>query len=117
MQSIWGPLGLLDHGDTVQRHVDDGRRRRLPIGGNLAFRRETLVAAGGGRTDLGKVNNTLICGEDYEILLQLRRVGPFVGLYDPAITVRHFIPAMKLRPRYVRQWFSLARQDGGPNGR
>jgi len=59
MQSIWGRLG---HGDTVQQHVDDGRRRRLPVGGNLAFRRETLVV-GGRRTHLGKVNNTLTCGE------------------------------------------------------
>jgi len=105
IQPLWGPLGLLDHGDTVQRHVDDDRRRRLPIGGNLAFRRETLVAVGGWRTDLGKVDNTLICGEDHEIFLRLRRVGLYVGVYDPAIRVRHFIPEMKVRTTYFRHWF------------
>jgi len=105
IQPLWGPLGLLDHGDTVQRHVDDDRRRRLPIGGNLAFRRETLVAVGGWRTDLGKVDNTLICGEDHEIFLRLRRVGLYVGVYDPAIRVRHFIPETKVRTTYFRHWF------------
>ena len=105
LRPIWGPLGLLDHGDLVEKHVDDGRRRRLPIGGNLAFRRETLIGVGGWRTDLGKVNNSLICGEDYEIFLRLRRFGAYVGLYDPTLTVRHFIPPTKLRAAYFHRWF------------
>ena len=60
---------------------------------------------GGWRTDLGKVNNTLISGEDYEIFMRLRRSRLYAGLYDPELTVRHYVPAERLTRRYFRQWF------------
>jgi len=105
LQSVWGPLGLLDHGERPLEHVDDGVRRRLPIGGNIAFRRTTLQAIGGWREDLGKIDNSLICGEDYEIFLRLKRRGLYRGLYDPSIVVWHFVPIAKLTHAYFRRWF------------
>lgn len=105
LQPIWGPLGLLDHGDAMVRHADDGVRRRLPIGGNVAFRRAALVAVGGWRIDLGKVDNSLICGEDHEVFLRLKRHGLYEGIYDPAVVVQHLVPDAKLRHAYFRRWF------------
>jgi hypothetical protein len=79
--------------------------QRLPIGANLAFSRAALMTVGGWRTDLGKVNNTLISGEDHEIFLRLRKHGLYAGYYDPSIGVRHYVPAARLTRRYFRQWF------------
>jgi glycosyltransferase involved in cell wall biosynthesis len=104
-QDIWGPLAIVDYGDTPIEYLPHSQGQRLPIGANLAFARTALVAIGGWRTDLGKVNNTLISGEDHEIFLRMKRHGLFSGFYEPQITVRHYVPASRLTRRYFRRWF------------
>jgi glycosyltransferase involved in cell wall biosynthesis len=104
-QDIWGPLALVDYGDEPVDYVASSTGQRLPIGANLAFRRDVLVTVGGWRTDLGKVNNTLTSGEDHEIFCRLRRFQLYSGFYDPAMTVRHYVPGRRLTRRYFRQWF------------
>jgi glycosyltransferase involved in cell wall biosynthesis len=104
-QDIWGPLAIVDYGDTPADYVAESTGQRLPIGANLAFAREALITIGGWRTDLGKVNNTLISGEDHEIFMRLRRHGLYAGYYDPAAAVRHFVPAARLTRQYFRRWF------------
>jgi glucosyl-dolichyl phosphate glucuronosyltransferase len=104
-QAIWGPLAILDYGDTPVDYLPESTEQRLPIGANLSFTRRALVTIGGWRTDLGKVNNTLISGEDHEIFSRLRRHDLYKGYYDPAVAVRHFVPAGRLTRRYFRKWF------------
>ena len=104
-QDIWGPLAIVDYGDEPVDYRPERTWQRLPIGANLAFARDALVAIGGWRTDLGKVNNTLISGEDHEIFMRLRRHGRYAGYYDPAASVRHFVPATRLTRTYFRRWF------------
>lgn len=104
-QDIWGPLALVDYGDDPAEYVASSTGQRLPIGANLAFRRDALVHVGGWRTDLGKVDNTLISGEDHEIFSRLRRFKLYSGFYDPQICVRHYVPARRLTREYFRQWF------------
>ena len=104
-QDIWGPLAIVDYGDEAVPYVAERTGQRLPIGANLAFARDALVAIGGWRTDLGKVNNTLISGEDHEIFMRLRRFQLYGGYYDPEIVVRHFVPAARLTRAYFRRWF------------
>lgn len=102
---IWGPLAILDYGDVPLRYTKDTRGQKLPIGANLAFSREALRKLGGWRTDLGKLNNTLISGEDHEIFYRLRTADLFRGVYDPAILVRHHVPPSRMTRRYFRRWF------------
>jgi glycosyltransferase involved in cell wall biosynthesis len=104
-QDIWGPLAIVDYGDEPAEYIAGLTGQRLPIGANLALARSALIAIGGWRTDLGKVNNTLISGEDHEIFMRLRRYGLYFGYYDPEISVRHFVPAARLTRKYFRQWF------------
>ena len=104
-QDIWGPLALVDYGDEATEYTASQTGQRLPIGANLAFRKEAVVTVGGWRTDLGKVDNTLTSGEDHEIFCRLRRFDLYSGYYDPAIMVRHYVPARRLTRQYFRQWF------------
>lgn len=102
---IWGPLALVDYGDEPVAYVEDGTGRRLPIGANLGFDRQTLLDVGGWRTDLGKVNNSLISGEDHEVFHRLRTSGRYRGWYDPQLVVSHYVPASRLTRGYFRRWF------------
>jgi glucosyl-dolichyl phosphate glucuronosyltransferase len=117
-RDIWGPLALVDYGDEPTDYgVESFAEKRLPIGANLAVRRDALERVGGWRTDLGKVNNSLIAGEDHELCVRLFRAGLYTGLYDPAVVVRHFVPASRLTRRYFRRWFywhgrTMARMAG-----
>jgi len=104
-QDIWGPLAIVDYGDEAVPYVADSTGQRLPIGANLAFARAAIVTIGGWRTDLGKVNNTLISGEDHEVFMRLRRFNLYAGYYDPEIVVRHLVPAQRLTRAYFRRWF------------
>jgi len=104
-QAIWGPLAIVDYGDVPQHYMVDSKGQRLPIGANLGFLRSALTTIGGWRTDLGKVNNTLISGEDHEIFTRLRRFGLYAGYYDPAVSVRHYVPSSRVTRRYFRSWF------------
>jgi glycosyltransferase involved in cell wall biosynthesis len=105
-RDIWGPLALVDYGDEPLRYEPEQfGRQRLPIGANLAVRRDAVLAIGGWRTDLGKVDASLIAGEDHELCVRLYRRGLYHGLYDPQLSVRHFVPARRLTRRYFRRWF------------
>ena len=104
-QDIWGPLAIVDYGPHTAEYRAEHTGQRLPIGANLAFARHAILAAGGWRTDLGKVDNTLISGEDHEIFLRLRRMNLYAGLYDPEILVKHYVPASRLTRAYFRRWF------------
>lgn len=105
-RDIWGPLALIDYGDDLIRSDSASfGRSRLPIGANLAIRRSAIEAVGGWRTDLGKVDNTLIAGEDHELCVRLYRAGLYSGVYDPSVAVRHLVPASRLRRDYFRRWF------------
>jgi glycosyltransferase involved in cell wall biosynthesis len=105
-RDIWGPLALVDYGDDLDWYSDASfHTKRLPIGANFALRRQAIERVGGWRTDLGKVDNTLISGEDHELCVRLFRAGIYSGLYDPDIRVRHLVPASRLRREYFRRWF------------
>ena len=105
-RDIWGPLALVDYGDQPIRYdAASFGRSRLPVGANLAIRRDAIDRVGGWRTDLGKVNNTLIAGEDHELCVRLYRAGLYSGIYDPTVAVRHLVPASRLTRDYFRRWF------------
>jgi glycosyltransferase involved in cell wall biosynthesis len=66
---------------------------------NAAYRRSALDLIGGFPEHLGRVGNTLLSGEG-GINVLIERAG-YRLFYDPAILVRHHIPASRCR----RSWF------------
>ena len=105
-RDLWGPLALVDYGDEPIRYTPAGfRTHRLPIGANLAVRRDALERVGGWRTDLGRVDNSPVCGEDRELCVRLFRAGLYEGMYDPRISVHHHVPRTRLTRRYFRHWY------------
>ena len=117
-RDIWGPLALIDYGDEpVSYDSASFGKKRLPVGANLAIRRQAIEQVGGWRTDLGRVDNTLIAGEDRELCVRLYRAGLYSGVYDPTVVVKHLVPASRLTRALLSQVVLLARSNARPNGR
>ena len=82
-------------------------RHRAPvrnfIGANMSFRRADLLAAGGFRTDLGRVGTRPLGGEETELCLRIAARHPDgVLLYEPAAAVHHHVPAARSTWSYFR---------------
>ncbi|MFC1420353.1 glycosyltransferase family 2 protein [Streptacidiphilus cavernicola] len=73
------------------------------IGANMSFRRAAVLAAGGFRTDLGRVGTRPLGCEETELCLRMTARDPGgVLLYEPAAVVRHHVPAARTRWSYFR---------------
>ena len=85
--------------DQLRRSVRDGAK---VCGANLAFRRESLLAVGGFRTELGRINDRLIGGEETLAVRLLLRDG-FDAMYEPSVRVRHRIHPERLTLDWIRR--------------
>jgi glycosyltransferase involved in cell wall biosynthesis len=95
----WAVIALLDYGSASFELTS-----RMPLGVNMAFRREAFVRAGGWDTRIGRKAGTLLGQEVREWCIRARAQG-LRGYYAPDVVVRHVIPAERLNKRYFRRWF------------
>jgi GT2 family glycosyltransferase len=95
----WGVIALLDYGSQP---IEFGRK--VPLGVNMAFRREALQKAGGMDPRIGRKAGTLLGQEVREWCLRARAKG-ITGYYAPEMSVQHIIPAARLQKSYFRRWF------------
>jgi glycosyltransferase involved in cell wall biosynthesis len=99
---LWGTIAIQDHGAEPFVYED---RRKVPLGANMAARREMFQRVGGFRADLGRTGGRLVLGQEVpELLLRARNSG-LRGMYVPAMEVHHHIPAKRLTPSYFRTWW------------
>ena len=82
-------------------------QRRAPvrnfIGANMSFRRGAVLAAGGFRTDLGRVGTRPLGCEETELCLRMAARDPErILLYEPAAVVRHHVPRARTTWAYFR---------------
>ncbi|MFC8451098.1 glycosyltransferase family 2 protein [Kitasatospora sp. NPDC057223] len=85
--------GLPEHGSPVRNF----------IGANMSFRRFEVVAAGGFRTDLGRVGTRPLGCEETELCLRLAVLHPDARLrYEPAAAVTHHVPGARATWAYFR---------------
>ena len=99
---LWGTIAIQDHGSTAIGYEE---AHKVPLGANMAVRRDVFAAAGNFRADLGRSGGRVVMGQEVpEWLIRARRAG-FTGLYVPAMEVRHHVPAARLTKNYFRRWW------------
>ncbi len=96
----WGPLALLDYGDTP--FPVDAARRLCLVGANCAYRREVFDRIGMFAPHVQALGRE-VGTEDHELLLRLWRAGG-QGLYWPGLTVVSDIDPERMRRAYHRRW-------------
>jgi glucosyl-dolichyl phosphate glucuronosyltransferase len=96
---IAAPLALVNYGPTL---IPLGARTLL--GANMAVRRSVFARLGGFQPSLGKLRGTLLSGEDHEFCQRVQAAG-LRAVYDPAASVRHWVPKSRMRVGYYASWF------------
>ncbi|MCU1385821.1 MAG: hypothetical protein JWL71_4518 [Acidobacteria bacterium] len=96
---MWAVIALLDYGPQP---IQFGKR--VPLGVNMAIRREAIERAGGFDTHIGRKAGTLLGQEVREWCMRAHAHG-LVGYYIPAMVVQHLIPTERLNKEYFRRWF------------
>jgi glycosyltransferase involved in cell wall biosynthesis len=95
----WAVIALLDYGPEPMAFG-----ARVPLGVNMAFRREALDRAGLFDPDTGRRAGTLLGQEVREWCIRARQAGVH-GFYIPQLVLEHIVPADRLCKRYFRRWF------------
>ena len=95
----WAVIALLDYGEKPIEFTT-----RVPLGVNMAFRRDAFPRAGLFDVNTGRRAGTLLGQEVREWGIRARAAG-LRGFYVPDMSVRHIIPASRLTKSYFRRWF------------
>jgi glycosyltransferase involved in cell wall biosynthesis len=95
----WAVIALLDYG---AQPIEFGAR--VPLGVNMAFRREAFDRAGLFDPHTGRRAGTLLGQEVREWCIRARKAG-VRGFYVPELVLEHIIPADRLNKAYFRRWF------------
>jgi glycosyltransferase involved in cell wall biosynthesis len=100
---LWGTIAILDYGREPFVFEE---RRRVPLGANMAVSRSLFERIGRfdgrlGRTGTGKH----VLGQEVPEFLARSRAYGARGLYVPAMTVDHHVPAQRLTKEYFRRWW------------
>jgi len=84
---------------------------RLPFGANMSLRRDAMLSVGGFDGALGRVDQSLISGEETAVLEALRRQGASMWLTGDA-RVYHHIPSERTTLRWMaRRTYGQGRTD------
>lgn len=95
----WAVIALLDYGPEPVEFT-----KRMPLGVNMAFRRDAFERVGGWDPRIGRKAGTLLGQEVREWCIRARTKG-VRGFYAPELVLRHIIPANRLNKAYFRRWF------------
>ena len=99
---LGGPLVQHDRGDTVKEYDEN---MWVPVGCNMFFRKSLIEKYGLFNTDLGFYSkNTLIYGEDSELMFRFKNQGETI-IYYPEAKVYHPAPAERIKKSYFKKYF------------
>jgi glycosyltransferase involved in cell wall biosynthesis len=99
---LWGTIAIQNHGAEAFVYEE---RRKVPLGANMAMRRDLFARIGGFRADLGRTGGRLVLGQEVPELLRRARAAGVHGVYVPTMVVHHHIPAARLHRAYFRRWW------------
>lgn len=96
-----GPLVSHDRGDQIKEY---GPGMWVPIGSNAFVRKQVFEKYGGYLTQLGHYSTeTLIYGEDSEIMFRFKKKGEAI-LYYPNARIFHPAPSERMKKSYFKKW-------------
>ena len=98
---LWGTFAILDYGPTPFVFEE---RQRVPLGVNMAVRRQLVNRVGGFHPELGRRGKSLLGQEQAEFFARAHAAG-VRGLYVPGMKVRHYVPAARMTLRYFLRWW------------
>jgi glucosyl-dolichyl phosphate glucuronosyltransferase len=99
---LWGTVAIVDYGPDAFVFEE---RQRVPLGANVAFRRDFFARVGGFLPSLGRSQGRILLGQELPELLRRARSAGARGLYVPAMRVHHHVPASRLTRAYFRRWW------------
>ena len=99
---LWGTIAIQNHGSEPFIYEEG---RKVPLGANMAVRRDVFDVIGGFRADLGRTGGRLVLGQEVPELLMRARDAGFRARYVPQMQVHHHIPAKRLTRAYFRKWW------------
>ena len=94
---LCGTIAILDYGPSPFIFEE---RRRIPLGANMAVRRDLIRLVGGFDPAFGRTGTALLGQEQAEFFCRTRSRGA-VGLYVPRMAVLHHVPAGRLTRRVL----------------
>lgn len=97
---LWAAIALLDYGSEPV----ELSQRYVPLGVNMAFRRECFDRAGLWDNRLGRKRGSLLGQEVREWTLRARAAG-LRGVYAPDLVIHHWVPNDRLNKNYFRRWY------------
>ena len=77
---LWGTIAIQNHGSEPFVYEEG---RKVPLGANMAVRRDVFATIGGFRPDLGRTGGTLVLGQEVPELLLRARAAGLRGMYVP----------------------------------
>jgi glucosyl-dolichyl phosphate glucuronosyltransferase len=96
-----GPIVTHDRGNEIKKYDET---MWVPIGSNMFIRKKLFEKYGHFDTRLGFYSKeTLVYGEDSEIMFRFKKGGEAV-LYYPEAVVHHPAPADRIKKSYFRRW-------------
>lgn len=99
---LWGTIAIQDHGAAPFAYEVE---RKVPLGANMAARRELFDKVGGFKAELGRSSGRLVLGQEVPEWLARVRAAGYTGMYLPAMRVHHHIPSRRLTRAYFRKWW------------
>jgi glycosyltransferase involved in cell wall biosynthesis len=96
---LCGVIAVLDYGPEPFRYG-----ARVPLGVNMAIRRDALRRAGEFDNRIGRKAGTLLGQEVREWCVRAHAAG-LVGYYVADVVVHHLIPRDRLTKSYFRRWY------------
>ena len=99
---LWGTIAIQDHGAAP---FDYEAERKVPLGANMAARRDVFEKVGGFKAELGRTSGKLVLGQEVPDWLARVRAAGLRGMYLPSMRVHHHIPSRRLTRQYFRRWW------------
>ena len=95
---MYSLLSAINAGESIKVFSSD----KYPIGANMGFRRKCFDECGTFNTELGRIGNILLGGEEKDIFMRLRAKG-IQPYYLPNVEIEHIIPESRTTIEYIER--------------